>query len=309
MKQTFDRYGWLPLLVVVMIVAVGGIIMFGLSELEDTLTDRTGRDLQWAAMEIAEKLDLLLFERYGDIQILSDSFPEGGTEQREARWAQHLKRVQEAYPIYAWIGLLDKTGRVMAATDPDTIGRAAGSMARGTQLDGTPLDGTPPIMVHEIPHDDLLKEQQTVGFSIPVTIPSLSEGSNSFHGYMMTRIKLSELDAMVTRTLRDIGAKTDLRKGLEYQILTRQGLVIIESLRQERKATDLVALGLESARQVIAGRSGFVLERHLRRDISVLTGYAPMPARKELAALRWGILVRIDQDASLAPVRSVVRTV
>lgn len=48
--QAFDRYGWLLLLVIVMIVAAGGIIALGISELEDTLAKRTGWDLEWTAI-------------------------------------------------------------------------------------------------------------------------------------------------------------------------------------------------------------------------------------------------------------------
>ncbi|MDR4469180.1 MAG: hypothetical protein MRJ68_12940 [Nitrospira sp.] len=47
-----------------------GIVFFGISKFERYLVDRTGRDLQWAAMEIAEKINLLLVERYGDMKII-----------------------------------------------------------------------------------------------------------------------------------------------------------------------------------------------------------------------------------------------
>ena len=304
MIRSSDRYRWLPLLVILMTGVAGFVVLLGLSKLEDHLDNRTGRDLQWAAMEIAEKLDLLFLERYGDIQIIATLLPEVGDETKHIRWTQHLKKIQEAYPIYAWIGLLDKAGGIVAATDPDTIGRDAGSMAQARQLDGKPA-----IMVYEIQHDDLLKGQQTVAFSIPITIPPSSGGSVSFHGYMMARIKLLELEAIVTRTLREIEARTDFRQGLEYQVLNRRGQVIIESLHQSEGLVDLVALDVESARLVTAGRTGFVLEEHRRRDVPVLTGYVPMSARKELRAMGWGILVRADREAALAPVRSVLWSV
>ena len=214
------------------------------------------------------------------------------------------RKFRRTSPIYAWIGLLDKAGGIVAATDPDTIGRDAGSMAQARQLDGKPA-----IMVYEIQHDDLLKGQQTVVFSIPVAIPPSSGGSVSFYGYMMTRIKLLELEAIVTRTLQEITTKTDVHERLEYQVLNRHGQVIVESLHQQGGSLDLVALGVQSARLVTAGQTGFVLENHARRSVQVLTGYAPMPARKELQELGWGVLVRADSKAILAPIHSTVRTV
>jgi hypothetical protein len=48
------RYGWwLPLLIVAMTVSAGGVILFGLSILEDRLLNQAGQNLRWAAMEIA----------------------------------------------------------------------------------------------------------------------------------------------------------------------------------------------------------------------------------------------------------------
>lgn len=295
-----NRYRWLPLLVILMTGVMGFVALLGFWKLEDHLEDRTGRDLQWAAMEIAEKLDLLFLERYGDIQIIATLLPEVGDETKHIRWIQHLKKIQEAYPIYAWIGLSDKAGRIVAATDPDTIGKDAGSMAQARELDSKSA-----IMVSEVQHDDLLKGQQTVVFSIPVAIPPSSGGSVSFHGYMMTRIRFSELDAIVTRTLRELKTKTDFRQDLEYQVLNSRGQVIIESIHQTEGPVDLGSLDVESARLVTAGRTGFVLEEHRRRGVPVLTGYAPMSARK----LGWGILVRTDREAALASVRSVLWSV
>ena len=55
MKTTFNRYRWLPFNMVAMTAVAGGIVLLGLSKLESYLVDRTGRDLQWVSMEIAEK--------------------------------------------------------------------------------------------------------------------------------------------------------------------------------------------------------------------------------------------------------------
>jgi PAS domain S-box-containing protein len=291
-------------LVVAITVAAGSIVLLGLSMLEDHLLNRSGRNLQWAAMEMAEKLDLVLFERYGDIQILADTLPEAGGEQEGAQWTQHLGKVQKAYPVYGWIGLLDKTGRVVAATDSGAVGKDAGAMDLAGQTESKSA-----VTVHDARSHDLLEEHKTVGFSVPVTVPPQSRRFSPFHGTLVTHIKLSDLDAIVTRTLQEITTKTDVHQRLEYQVLNRHGQVIVESLHQQEGSLDLVALGVQSARLVTAGQTGFVMENHARRPVQVLTGYAPMPARKELQALGWGVLVRADSKAILAPIHSTVRTV
>ena len=300
--QKPDRYKWLPVLVMVLTVAAGGVILLGVWKLADNLMERTGRDLQWIAMEIADKLDLLLSDRYGDVQIIGNLLPEIGDETERFKWTQQLKNLQEAYPIYAWIGLLDESGGIVAATDPDTIGRNAGSMNRLS-----PLDGKPAVMVHGFQHDDLLKDQHTIGFSIPVTIHA-SAGSFSFHGYVMTRITIAALNSIVTRTLRASNVWTNFRRDLEYQIIDKQGGIIIDSLHHPQHEPNLLSQGVESVKLTTQGKAGYVIEPHARRSVEVLTGFAPMPPREELKNLAWGILVRLDSSTVLQPIHEAVQT-
>jgi diguanylate cyclase (GGDEF)-like protein len=49
---------------------------------------------------------------------------------------------------------------------------------------------------------------------------------------------------------------------------------------------------------------GFVEETHLRRGTSVITAYAQVTIAHADPALRWGILIRVDRDSILAPIRS-----
>lgn len=49
------RYRWIPFNMVAVTAVAGGILLFGISKFESYLVDRTGRELQWAAIEIAEK--------------------------------------------------------------------------------------------------------------------------------------------------------------------------------------------------------------------------------------------------------------
>jgi hypothetical protein len=49
---------------------------------------------------------------------------------------------------------------------------------------------------------------------------------------------------------------------------------------------------------------GFVEETHLRRGTSVITAYAQLTIAHADPTLRWGILIRVDRDSILAPIRS-----
>ncbi|MDH5639855.1 MAG: PAS domain S-box protein [Nitrospira sp.] len=299
-----NRYRWFPIYVVAMTAAVGGLLLYGVSKLENYLMDRTGRDLQWAAMEIAEKLDLLLFERYGDTQLIQAFSLHASNTVQTSQWKQHFVHLQNAYPIYAWIGLLDKAGRVVVATDSDTVGKEIGPNRQG--VSSTSESG---IMLAEYQHDVLVQGQPTVGFSFPITLSQSPLGLPHVEGTIATRIALSELDELVTRSIRTMKLKMQARGGMEYQVINKYGQVIIESLQHTGEPANLLELGVTSAKSAVSGQSGFVMEDHARRPVKVLTGYAPIPERKEFASLRWGVLVRVDHKAALAPIHDVVQTV
>lgn len=255
-------------------------------------------------MEIAEKINLLLVERYGDMKIIQGVLPEAGYEAPEKHWSQQFKNIQDAYPLYAWIGFVDKAGRVVASTDPDAVGKEAGDIG-GVGL----VDGKRGITVHDIQHDDLVEGQWTISFATPITLQAWSDRLGPFDGTLVTRIKLSELDEVVTRSLREMKKKMESREGMEYQVINKQGQVLIESRHRLEGTTNLIKLGLKSAQRATAGEAGFILEQHARWPVEVLTGYAPIPEQKDFAKLGWGILVQVDHQTVLKPIHSLVQTV
>ncbi len=295
-----QRYTWLPKLVVAMVGVAVLTVLFGLSMLEDRLIALSGRELQMTAAEVAEKVDMLLFERYGDIQVLAEA---GGWLGSDGdRWTEHLHMLQHAYPLYAWMGVIENSGRVLAATDPGTVGLDLGSKDWFKDLAAEP---TP--RVHDVRRDELSKGRDAVGFSAPVRRNHPAQRTSaSFHGAVATRVATSQLDALVTRTLREVAVKAGYSQGLEYQILTPQGRVVVESIPQQNGPVDLFSLGTVSAKLVFSEGTGFIEEEHRRRHVPVLTGYARMPARRELDALGWGVLVRMDRQAVVAPIRSAL---
>lgn len=300
-----QRYSWLPGLIIAQTSVLVVAIFFTLSIVEDRLIAQAGRDLERTAREVAEKLDLLLFERYGDIQLLAGALAEIRETKRGGEWTALLKKAHQAYPMYAWMGVLNADGRVVAATDGATIGLDFGrkSWFRG-------LAAGPALRAHYVEPHELTTEKDYVEFSASVRIPGEAQiTSDPVQMLVVTRFLIAELSAIVTRTLREIEAQEGYTQGLEFHILTTLGRVISETAPHPAESVNLIDLGVESARMAVSGRTGFVQETHRRRLVPVLTGYARMPARKELDALGWGVLVRMDREAVLAPIRSTLWTV
>ena len=68
------RYRWLPALIVAMTVLVLSLGTFLLQYVERRLVAASGGELMLAAAEVSDKLDRLLFERYGDAQMMARAF-------------------------------------------------------------------------------------------------------------------------------------------------------------------------------------------------------------------------------------------
>ena len=91
---------------------------------------------------------------------------------------------------------------------------------------------------------------------------------------------------------------------IEYQLLNEKGDLIADSTLRQAGNLNLKQLGLPSATLVGMNARGFVEETHLRRGASVITAYAQVTIAHADPTLRWGILIRIDRDSILAPIRS-----
>src|SRR3990167_5456766 len=110
----------LPVMVVTIVVALG-IGALTLYYLKDRFVAKVGQSVTLAASDIADKLDMLLAERYGDMQVLLRA----GAFRRFDRVAMagYLLALQESYPVYRWEGVTDAHGRVITATDKTTLGQ------------------------------------------------------------------------------------------------------------------------------------------------------------------------------------------
>jgi PAS domain S-box-containing protein len=81
------------------------------------------RSLFKLAQQVADRLDQGMFERYRDIRSLATLEalqPTNATPRQQRRF---LEEQQQSYPAYAWIGITDRQGKVMAATQGNLEGK------------------------------------------------------------------------------------------------------------------------------------------------------------------------------------------
>ncbi|MCE7966178.1 MAG: hypothetical protein DYH04_12460 [Nitrospira sp. NTP2] len=115
-------YPWLPVLIVGMTIVafVIGVVM--LRSIEVRMIEAAGENATLAASEVADKLDRLLFERYGDVRMTARAF--SGRPLDQTYLDEYLRWMKDTYdPVYQWLGVVDAQGRMVAATDQSIVGR------------------------------------------------------------------------------------------------------------------------------------------------------------------------------------------
>ncbi len=290
------RYQWLPGLIagiVLVVLMVGGI---GIQDGRRRMVAQAGERLALAATDIAEKLDRVLFERYGDVRLMAHASVLQGRD--AGAGMAYLAEVQEAYPVYRWIVVTDAQGRIVAATDRPDVGRdvheAEWFKAVRAAHDVEMMD------LHSFGEEE--EDMPVVSFTAPML-----NSDGAFMGAVKAHVGLSVLEDIVEQTLVALQAQQGTSMKLEYQLLNREGYLIADSLlREDAKQGNLMALGVPSALRAGTGPSGYVEEDHVRRRIPVVTGYAHTKGRDNFPGFHWGILVRMDRDDILAPFHSML---
>jgi PAS domain S-box-containing protein len=130
--------------------------------------------------------------------------------------------------------------------------------------------------------------------------------SGEFLGAVTAEISLAVLEDCIARTVTALQAQWGSTVRIEYQFLNRAGEVIADSHLREEGTVNLKRERLPSAQLFDSAPPGFIEERHLRRQVDVVTGYAMTKGIEELGAFRWRILVRVDRDDLLSPIRTTI---
>ncbi|HYR59964.1 MAG TPA: cache domain-containing protein, partial [Nitrospiraceae bacterium] len=287
------RYRWLPYLIIAMtlfaILAGVSLIRF----IEYRFVEATGGELTLAAADVAEKLDRMLFERQGDSLMMARAMRSRISDSKYL--SEYLAWMKKEYsPIYLSLAVMDVQGTVVAATEPSLVGldysRAASFLAaRATRR----LDIA----------DAARQEPESGVDAIAFTAPIL-DTQGTFLGVVTSRVGVPFLEEITTRTIRSLEARPGAGGRVEYQVLTGQGRVFVDSGLPHNGAINLKEFGLPSVLLSETGVQGFIEEEHLRRHVQVVTGYAQTRGFGDFAGLGWSVLVRMDRQDILAPIHA-----
>lgn len=128
-------YRWLLLLVAGLTVVAIVTMSIAMRYLEERLLDTAGESLALASAEIADKLDRLLFERYGDARMLAHVFSARPGDHKF--YTDYMLWMKDAYrPMYLRLSVTTSRDKLWRRPIRDwwgrDEGRTTGSRRRGT---------------------------------------------------------------------------------------------------------------------------------------------------------------------------------
>jgi PAS domain S-box-containing protein len=281
-----------------LVIAIAGLCIlsgwFAIQYVKTQLLARSGETLGLAAASAATQLDLLLAERHGDMKMMAQATVFHGRDTRGA--TTYLRALQDAYPVYLWLGFADSTGRIIAATDETTVGVDR----HGQSWFQVARNGESPYA------EDATPSREAEGnFSVTMSGP-IRDTAGKFHGVVSAQIGMPVLEDTVAHIAMALQSQLGTAHKIEWQILSSSGEVVADSILREEGRINLNRLGVPSALLVQSGPAGFVEERHARRNIKVVTGYARTKGSDRFPGFGWAVLIRQDRDDILLPINRII---
>ena len=286
----------LPMLLLLCFLIATALGLYALSFLRAMLVMERGHELARNAAAVADTLDRVLFERFGDIQLFAnDGILRNGPWDEQHRRLLHYKQL---YWYYSWLGVVDAEGHVLAATD--SLAPSSTTALPPDAFEFVRRTGT--IYVDKVPSTAGPARQNAVGFMAPLYGP---EGA--FRGAVASYVPIENLKTIFEQEGR-------LRYGrdiYDWLLLTRDGVILSEKHLLNGTAGEPVKLDIPSVGRAAANRDqpGFVEETHHRRGDSVVTGYASTRGYHNFAGLDWIVLFRQSHEQVYAPVDRLLWTV
>lgn len=274
----------------------------GVTWLERRTVATSGETVSIMAAEVADKLDILLSERIGDAQFLSESLAmNGGTS---AARSHILSTFHQAYPQYLWIGVADSEGRITEATMP----QARRLDVRTTGWFQAVRQAQAVLYIGDVTPDEVSHGTDTVSFAAPIVDHRVAVDRHSIRGVVTTRVSAKQLEKLVTEAIHLFQQRTSFFHTVEYKVLREDGVVFIDSDTSRKGRLNLARGNLPSVRLAASGESGFVEEQHLVRQVPVLTGYARTRDQGDGPGPKWTVLLRVDRAEVVEPVHRFLWT-
>lgn len=286
-KSRRSRLG-LQLSIVIGLLGFASVAIAGLLISRDTtaqLNQNKGTAMAEVAYQVADKLDRGMYERLRDMKVLASLQTIKSTTASPAEKRALLDSLKASFTDYAFIGLTDANGKVIASANG--LLQGASVAARPWFID-TKTNQKPTINdVHEAlllakllpnPTNEPLR---FVDFSVPVY-----DAKNTFSGVLGSHLSFSWADDVRTSVLESVENK----ENVQIFILSSENKVLLGPANTQGSNVNLDGINQDQPTGQFTLQEG--------QGTSWLVGYAKSMGYKDYAGFGWKVVVR--QPATMA---------
>ncbi len=271
--------------------------------------DLSGQRMRSTAVNLSDKMDRNLFERYGDVQAFAFNPMAQGTPENVTQAANFY---MVAYGCYDLMMIADPEGKIIASNtvsfdgNPLDTASLIGRSVRGQEWFESCVSGQ--IVPGKTFVSDVREDRETaeichnrgltINFSAPIRDP---EGK--IVGVWSNRTSLDRTVGEISSALEAEIQTTGL--DFEAQILDRNGLILRDMDPTVVLQLNLVEQGLQAAKLGSEGQTGFVQEEHTRKKLAQINGYTQQKGYGTFPGFGWVVLARCDSSQAVIAATSI----
>ena len=250
------------------------------------------------AYQTTDRLDQGLFERYREVQLMAGG-AELGDPAIPPAWKQaQIDRIQDSYPHYAWIGVTDTSGRVVASTK----GILGGIDVSARPWFGNALKGASNVgdlheaklLANVLPLPASGEPLRFLDIAFPYRAP---DGR-------IAGVLGAHLSWEWARTIeQSVITNTSRRSRIDAMIISRDGVILLGP-----RGLQGTLLQAASRSNKNTGNAPSGVERWADGK-DYLVGYSKSQGHPPFPGFGWTVLVRQDAAEALAPLRALQRGV
>jgi len=261
----------------------------------------TGQNLEEVAVQLRDKIELDLHERYRDLKIAAAITRQGLEEQDSPEIAPLLDALADNFPSYAWIGLVSPEGTVMASTDSLLKGMNVGHRPWFQAARDKPFLGD----AHEAA---LLADKLPNKSGIPLRFVDIAVPLKSDSGELIAVLGAHLYLDWVAGLGQSLLAPLQERLASELIVADREGVILIgpDNTVGEKLGDPLIA----AARSDQAGHLITTMDLQSPGESQdYLVGFSRLRDRDEYASFNWLVLVRKPAEQAFLPARDLRNTI
>jgi len=269
----------------------------------NALHQQSGDRMKAMAVDLVNKIDRNLFERYGDVQAFA--FNPMAQESPEKMTAA-ADFYTQAYGCYDLMIITDADGKIVACNTVDYQGKAIdskqfiGKTVKGEDwyeqcVGGRVQAGQSFVGDAKVDADSAQvchNNGVTVNFSAPIR-----NAEGKVVGVWSNRASVERTVSEITVDLEETMKAGGLT--CSAQVLTKAGLVLDDSDPKTVLTTNRIEEGLQSARLASEGKTGFLEETNVSTNVSQINGYTVQKGYGSFPGSGWIVLTGADSNQAL----------